>query len=270
MVFEQLFKLKPIKPTTFNIFLMGFLFSEIGILASLLAFYTSASLMSIAFTALLLLPFLLDLFQYQKIAIDDQTGFLRRIFTNNRVVIKTYLLLFLGFLLSYALFSILLPDFSTVTLFGSQLGVFGLVGKATSGITFVPLLLNNARVFLACFVFSLIFGVGSILFLVWNASVWGAVLGYIAKQASLVLGQNPFLYFLSSFLAFLPHLITEAASYFFAIIAGVIIGQTIIYERTNKRQFVLTLREGLALLAFGLILLPIAAAVEAYLFPLYA
>ncbi len=269
MVFEQIFKFKAVKPNAFNLFIMGFIFSELGILSSLLVFPNDAQLMSIAFTAAISLPFLFNLLEIKNIEISSEESFFSRVFKNNEHIFMSYLMLFLGFLLSYALFAIVLPDFATLELFSGQLNIVGYAGQAMGRITFGEIFLNNLGVLFACFWFSVVFGVGSILFLIWNASAWGAILGYISKQTALIVGKNPVVYFVSQFLKFFPHLIVEAASYFFAIIAGIVISQTLINEKVNSEKFRLTMLQGFLLLGISLVLLVIAALVEVYLFPLF-
>ena len=53
--------------------------------------------------------------------------------------------------------------------------------------SFLPIFSNNFRVMIIFLVLSVIFGAGSILFLAWNASVWGVVFAYMAT-----LQQNAF------------------------------------------------------------------------------
>ncbi|RJQ17597.1 hypothetical protein C4573_01305 [Candidatus Woesearchaeota archaeon] len=272
IVFEQLFKVKQIKSNAFNIFILGFIFSELGILSSLLIFrrnFEYAGLLSIAFTSLLALPFLYSLLDFRNIEMSNGKSFFKTIFTNNKTILNAYLLLFLGIFLSYALFSIAMPNFSTYTIFKSQFSSANLAGQATTvQLNFGDILGNNFQVLMASFIFSLLFGVGSILFLTWNASVWGTIMGFFAKQSALVISQNPFVAFSIMFVKFLPHLVTEAASYFFAVIAGVVISQTLVNENYKSEKFQYTLLEGLTLFFIAVVLLFIAAWLEVYLFPL--
>ena len=277
MVFEQIFKFRPVKLNALNLFIMGFIFSELGILSSLLVFRQDAHLMSIAFTAAICMPFLFNLMEIKNIEVKSSKTFFHSVFKNNEHVFISYLMLFLGFFISYAMFAIMLPEFITLELFRGQLNVVGLAGQAlewftgsaVAGLGFIDILINNLGVLLACFIFSIIFGVGSILFLIWNASAWGAVLGYISKQAAIVVGQNPVAYFLKTVITYFPHLITEAAAYFFAIMAGIVMSQTIINENINSDKFRLTMLEGFTLLGISFVLLIIAALLEVYVFPIF-
>lgn len=287
MVFEQIFKFKSIRPNGFNLFIMGFIFSEMGILSALLVFRNDAHLMSIAFTAAIAVPYLFSLMEMKNIEVKSNKSFFKSVFHNNSHILLSYLMLFLGFLLSYALFAILLPDFIVLEIFRGQLNVIGLAGNAAVSagqlftnyfiggqgaaimhLSFGEIILNNLSVLLACFLFSIIFGVGSILFLIWNASAWGAILGFISKQSALIIGKNPVVYFLTQFIKYFPHLIVEAGAYFFAIMAGVVISQTIINEKITSEKFRLTMTEGFFLFGISLVLLVLAAVLEVYCFPL--
>jgi uncharacterized membrane protein SpoIIM required for sporulation len=276
MVFEQLFKFKHIQHNSLNLFIMGFIFSELGILSSLLVFRADAHLMSIAFTAAIAVPFLFNILEIKNIEVSGEQSFFKAVFNNNKYIFNSYLMLFLGFLLSYAIFAMLLPDFITLSLFRGQLNVAGLAGGviaalgfAVKQVTFGSILQNNLGVLLVCFLFSIVFGVGSILFLIWNASAWGAILGYISKQSALVIGQNPIVYFFNQLIKYFPHLIVEAAAYFFAIMAGVVVSQTLINEKFNSDTFRLTMLEGLFLFMIGIVLLVVAAFIEVKIFPYF-
>lgn len=274
MVFEQLFKFKPIKKNTLNLFVMGFIFSELGILSSLLVFRQGAHLMSIAFTAAISMPFLFSLMEMKNIEIKEKP-FCISVFHNSRHIFHAYLLLFLGFFLSYAIFATLLPDFISLELFRRQLlaifqGNLALIDfskVAFVAVDFWEILLNNVGVLLVCFFFSVIFGVGSILFLIWNASAWGAGIGLISRQAAIAVGQNPLWFFFKKLVVLFPHLIVEAAAYFFAIIAGVMISQTFINKHVDSKSFQMTMLEGFTLFGIGLVLVIIAALLETFLFP---
>lgn len=268
MVFEQLFKFKPLKASSFNIFIMGFIFSELGILSALFVFPNLAGLMSIAFTAVITIPYLYNLLMQEKTEIRKSTFFLRSIVENNKIIFKSYILLFFGIFLSYVIYAIFLPEFNLFTLFENQLKFLFLSGSAVQPGSFTGILFNNFTVLIIFFVFSILFGVGSVLFLTWNASVWGTILGYLIKTASQAT-HNIVQSFLVTFFKFLPHLITEASAYLLAIISGLIISQTFITVDIKSERFDYTILEGIVVLGFSLLLLIIAAYMEVYLFPLF-
>lgn len=266
MVFEQIFNIKEVKNNYFNIFVMGFIFSEIGILASFLAFNGSVGLMSVAFTAVIGIPYLIHLLQLKSEAMDTK-DFFRNLFWTHSAVFESYIFLFLGFFFSYVLYSLFLPEQAILYYFKDQLSLFNISGNAT-GVTlsFGAIVYNNFRVLLIFFILSIIFGVGSILFLVWNASVWGILLGYFIKLNST--GSTLFLKLINTTLRFFPHMILEASSYLFAIISGVIISQTMTSKAIGidkKREIVI---HGVILYIISLVLLLVSAYVEVYIYPL--
>ncbi len=129
--------------------------------------------------------------------------------------------------------------------------------------------MNNLFVLAICFILSLAYGSGSILFIVWNASVWGIVFGYFIRQSALIDQVNPAFYFAKIFLPFLPHMVTEAASYIVAAIMGGVLAKAILREKMWSKKCYHILTDGLLLALFGFILVVVAGMIEVFLFPLF-
>ncbi|MEM4259636.1 MAG: stage II sporulation protein M [Candidatus Woesearchaeota archaeon] len=266
MVFEQIFNIKEVKNNYFNIFVMGFIFSEIGILASFIAFNGSVGLMSVAFTSVIGIPFLLHLLEL-KTSDTDTKSFFKNLFWTNSAIFESYVLLFLGFFFSYVLYSLFLPEHSVLYYFQDQLSLFNISGTAIGiKLSFRTIILNNFKVLLIFFILSIIFGVGSILFLVWNASVWGILLGYFIKLNST--GSTLFIKLINTMLKFFPHMILEASCYLFAIISGVIISQTITNKSIQEEKKKEVIIHGVILYIISVVLLFVSAYVEVYVYPL--
>jgi len=266
-MFEELFKLESIKKGKANVFLIAFIFSELGLISSFVIFPQNIGLMSLAFTSLLLMPYLYQVLNAPE-PVEKGTNFFKQAFKNHNQTISIYFWLFMGILLSYAIFSLLLPNLSVIKLFDSQLSFIGVTGNASGGFNFTSILANNIKVLIACVLLSLVYGAGSMLFLTWNASVWGAIFGYIARQSANVVGQNPLVYFVSLFLKVLPHTAAEAASYFFAVIAGAVISKAIIREQFGTETFNYILKEAMLFFAISLLLIVTAGFLETVLFPM--
>lgn len=283
MALEQIFAPKWLERKPAICFLLGFVYSELGILSALIVFPKNAGLMSIAFTSILLIPALNSLLSLEENQErEEKRTSLRALFKNHKDIFQIYAYLFLGILLSFAIFSIFLDKLTTVRLFDSQLAIIGITGKGqVSGFfgqaissrfspsfpEFVSILANNFKVLLVCLVFSLVYGAGSILFLTWNASVWGTIFGYIARTAAEIEGHNPLAYFGMTFLTVLPHTLAEASSYFIAVIAGGVISKAVIREKLGSNRFNHVVVDGLIFFILALIILVIAAYLEVYVFP---
>jgi uncharacterized membrane protein SpoIIM required for sporulation len=174
-------------------------------------------------------------------------------------------MLFLGIFLTYALFSIKFQTLLVQGVFDSQLRIIGVnLGQAVGGLNFYSILSNNLKIILIFLVLSLVFGAGSILFLAWNASVWGVVFGFLAANYTNALDT-----FITTFLKVMPHMFLEAGGYFFAIIAGGIMSQAVLREKIGSSKFNYVLKDGFAFMAIGVILLVLGAFVETYIYVLF-
>lgn len=247
---------------------LGFSYAMIGIGSALMIFGKNPSLMSVAFISILLLPTLNLLLQEEENEpIRNNKFSIIGIFRDHIDIFGIYLFLFIGIFLAYGLYSLLLPPAASNHIFFSQLDVAGLVGGAAGkNAQFTGILLNNIIVLIACFLLSLVYGAGSILFLTWNASAWGAIFGYIARESSS--SSNPWISFGSVIIPVLPHMITEAASYLSAAIVGGVVSKAVVRERPFSAKFNHILTDGVILLVFAFLLVLAAGYLEVYIFPL--
>jgi hypothetical protein len=262
MVFEQLFKVKWIERKE-HAFFLGFVYSIIGLVSARFIFPSGFGLMSIAFTSILLIPSLAMLLKMEEnVEIREKKLSLKLLFKDHKDIFKVYTFMFLGVFLAYSLIALLFPQLTIQKLFEAQLRAAGVRGFATFSGTLFSIVLNNLIVFVVCFILSLMYGAGAVLFLVWNASVWGVVFVYFIKEASAVIGMNPFVEFGSSILPFLPHMVTEAAAYVGAAITGGVVSKAVLREKLFSREFHHIITDALIFLALGIILVLIAGIIE--------
>lgn len=273
MVLEQVFKAQWLERRPWHAFLLGAIYSIVGIISARIIFGSNPGMMTVAFTSLLLIPSLNKLLQDEEnVEIREKKFSLKLLLKDHVDIFEIYTFLFLGIFTTFALVSILLPSASVEHLFGPQLQVIGIVGDALAGnaidgSTIISILLNNLVVFIVCLLLSLVYGAGAILFITWNATVWGVVFGYLMKETALVQSQNPLLYFAISLLPFLPHMITEALSYFSAAIVGGVVSKAVMRERVGSKKFHHIMTDAYLLLGLGLLIVVIAAIIEVELYP---
>ena len=118
------------------------------------------------------------------------------LFKDHKDIFEIYLLMFLGIFVAFAFSSFFFSTSAIQSLFKPQLAVANLAGAATLfNKELISIIFNNLIVLVACFILSLVYGAGSILFLTWNASAWGVVIGYSAKLAVIQTDFNPFLFY---------------------------------------------------------------------------
>ncbi len=253
-------------------FLLGVIYSVVGVLIASILFPGDPALVAVAFTALLLLPELYKLFSIEerKESVEKRISF-SALWKDDAELIRIYVFLFLGILLVYALGTMVLPTFQTNNLFREQLEIRfgqGFAGNAILGQfspdLFFSLLSNNFLVLIACFILALLTGDGAIFLITWNASVWGTIFGVTAKHAAAFSGQNPFYVFLLIMLIVFPHMIIEAMSYFLAAISGSVISKDVILEQFASHRFMEVFGFNLYLFFFALVFLLLGAIVETW------
>lgn len=125
---------------------------------------------------------------------------------------------------------------------------------------------NNVVVLILVLFLSCFYGAGAILFLAWNASVWGTVFAFIARESSLAAGSPKYTSFMELFVRVFPHTILEASAYFLAVIAGVVITKALLKERPESPRFRYELIDGLLFFMLAVFVVVVAAFVEAYIF----
>ncbi|MFH1682916.1 MAG: stage II sporulation protein M [Candidatus Woesearchaeota archaeon] len=270
MVLEHIFPEDWLENKGRYAFLLGIIYSVIGILLSSILFPGDPALVAVAFTSLLLLPELYKIFSMEeRMERLEQKISLRGIWKDDVGVVRIYIFLFLGIMLVYAAATMLLPNMQTNELFREQLEIRfgqGFSGQATgfsSGL-FWDLLSNNFLVLLACFIMALLTGDGAIFLITWNASVWGTIFGITAKGAGIFAGKHPFTFFGIIMLVVFPHMILEAISYFLAAISGSVISKDVILEEFASDRFMEVFGFNLYLLLFALMFLLLGALVETF------
>lgn len=262
MVFEQIFKLQWIERKE-HAFFLGFVYSIIGLVSAKLIFPSNVGLMSIAFTSILLIPSLnLLLRMEENVEIRENKLSLKQLFKDHKDIFKVYTFMFLGIFLAYSLTSLLFPELTIQKLFGAQLRSAGISGFAVGQSQLFRLIMNNLLVFIVCFILSLIYGAGAVLFLTWNASVWGIVFSFFVKQSTSIGGINPFIEFWISLFPFLPHMVTEAIAYISAAIVGGVVSKAVLREKLFSKKFHHIITDALIFLVIGLVLVIIAGFIE--------
>lgn len=179
--------------------------------------------------------------------------------------ILIFLFYFFGLTVAFSIWSVVLPtaffdvQVSTICTMHPSLGVCDTLGL-TGGLTqetarFYQYFSNNIQVFIFSFLFSLIFGAGSIFIIIWNASILGVYIGLKA--------QSLYMIPVTSF-PFLPHGIPEIAGYIAAGLAGSLISAAFIRKADadiiKKISF-----DAMKILMVGAALILLGAAIEAYL-----
>ena len=237
-----------------------------------------SGILIVTFTVMFSMPFVYFTIKLEesKIAQDsDKVSLLKE----HRHAIMVFMWLFLGFVIAYAFWYVVMPDTHG---FQAQIETYCLInqkanfdkcvgqytGKAVSASTglmtsdkerFFIIFSNNMSVLIFTLVFSLIFGAGVIFILAWNASVIAAAIGIFTK--------SNLSYFPVGLSRYLIHGLPEIASYFTVALAGGIVSGAVIKHEIGTEKFWEVLQDCLNLIILSVVILLLAAFIEVYITP---
>jgi len=280
MVIEQVFKPQWIEKKPRHAFLLGFIYSLVGVISAKLVFGAHPGMMTVAFTSILLVPSLniLLAIEENQARVKDKYWILKQLWHDHYDIVEVYIFIFFGIFFTFPAISLVFPEEAIIRFFAPMFQVIGITEEATTLVgwashvvapTILSIFLNNFVVAVVCLLLSLIYGAGAIIFIAWNAIVWGVVIGSFAKQSVLSgSGVNPVSVFISTVLPFFPHMFMESLPYFTAAIVGGIVSKAAIREELFSQRFNEIVKDGAVVLGLSLIILFIAAVVEIKIYPL--
>src|SRR3989344_7791254 len=171
---------KKTKRHPFEIMLVAFFYTSFSILISYWIFPEYSSLFSI------FLSVISCIYVVQGVLISEEKkerDYYEEVIVLKRhaKTIKFFLILFLGFLIPFIFWTLILPQDITNEIFSIQetevQNIRSITGNAISSENFSIIFLNNMRVLAFSLILALFYGAGSIFILVWNASIMGFVIG---------------------------------------------------------------------------------------------
>ncbi|MFH0835105.1 MAG: stage II sporulation protein M [Candidatus Micrarchaeota archaeon] len=181
------------------------------------------------------------------------------ILARHAALVEVFSFFFLGAVFAYAVWAAALPPQQTQALYADQLNELNAIRGISTGNFFDAgrfeyLFGHNLQVLGLMFAFCLVYGMGSVFLLLWNASIIGLVIGGKMNEGLLGVAMG--------FVSLLPHGIFEISAYFVASIAGGILSVAIMRKHYRTNCFKFVLRDVAALTAISLVLLAIGAAIE--------
>ncbi len=292
MVLEHIFPEDWLEQKGRYAFILGIVYSIVGLLLASVLFPTDPALVALAFTSMLLLPEMYKIFSIEerKESVEKKVT-LGELWKDDIELVRIYIFMFLGVMLVFSVGALFVDglqansifreqlelrvcnegtgancDLSKLTESGNQLTgkVVDSGGMSFSTDLFFSLLSNNFMVLMACFILALLSGDGAIFLIVWNASVWGTIFGITARSAAAFTGENPIYLFGLIMLIVFPHMIIEAISYFLAAISGSVISKDVILEQFASDRFFEVFSFNLYLLFFALVFVVLGAGVETW------
>ncbi|MBN1645650.1 stage II sporulation protein M [Candidatus Woesearchaeota archaeon] len=268
------------KPTRMAFF--GFLYASVAIFLGLWVFKAYSSLIMVFLATMASIPLI-----YNTIKIEEEKGKEglgeRHLLKEHSRAVNAFMFLFVGMVLAFTLWYIVLPSHTVTTLFNSQTETINDINGRAIGFTinekfssFSNIFLNNVRVLMFCVIFSFLYGSGAIFILTWNASVIGTAIGdFIRQKFSALAGAFGFSN-LAEYLAvvglgltkYIIHGIPEILAYFTAGLGGGIISVAVIKHDMKTKKFEHILLDAADLVLISLFILVIAAFLEVFVTPL--
>ncbi len=270
MVLEGLIKPFNAEKKPVEMFFLGIIFSSIAIVLSIFIFAPYSSIVSISLTAIVCVPVIYGIIRMEE---RKDMEILKEwtLFREHGKALRFFLFLFLGFVISFALWYTFLPESHVSNVFSVQTetitGVWGgVTGSMVSpGKAVMELIGHNTKVLFFCLLFAFFYGFGAIFILTWNASVLGVAIGDVVRTNI----SNGFISTVTvSLFRYLVHGIPEIAAYFTAGLAGGIISIAVINHDFKSPKFRNVLKDSGGLVAVSFALLVVAALLEVFVSPL--
>ncbi|MFW6024745.1 MAG: stage II sporulation protein M [Candidatus Woesearchaeota archaeon] len=285
MVVESLINPKNVLKEPHRVFFYSFIVSVLAVILSYYLFHDFASIASLAFIVIGLLPFVNKILKVEE-GVDVTLSSEKEMMKEHRKAIKVFLYIFLAISLAYLLFYLILPteainvlfnyQIETITNINSVSGSSNMAGNMVSSHPFFIILLNNLRVLIFCIIFSFIYSSGAIFVMAWNASLISVAIGsFIRNGISQLLnsfgslsGFNYVHIFSVGILRYFLHGVFEVVAYLFAALAGGIISYAVINHHYQSKRFYNVVFDSFDLIVLSIIFLIIGALIEIYISPL--
>jgi len=280
---ELLMKPKKAERNPWEMFFVGLFWASVSLLLVSFVFgkdsilKEGSGLLVVTFTVIACLPFMYYIIKLEEgkdVEINDSGKLIKE----HSKAIRALMWLFLGFVVAFAFFYIVMPD-SAGQNFNFQIktfcainspshytycleehGVPPITGAVTGTTAVLSIFANNIYVLIFTILFSLAFGAGAIFILVWNASVIAAAIGIFAKGELSGLGLG--------LLRYMIHGIPEISAYFVGALAGGIVSVAVIRKDLRGEGTWKILQDSLLMIIIAIVILIIAALMEVYLTPL--
>lgn len=280
MVLESLFTPQTAERRPWEMFFMGLLYASVGIFLSIWIFKEHASLVMVFLTVLACVPLMYNTIRYE--VNKDLVKGKNILIKEHGRAISFFVFLFMGFVVAYSIWYILLPKELMVNTFSIQTDTIKVINQQISGNTYATsvlsqILFNNFKVLFFCILFAFFYGAGAIFILTWNASVIAAAVGNFvrndiavaAKYAGLFKIWNYFQIFSLGLLRYFIHGIPEITAYFVGGLAGSIISVAVIRHEFMSDNFKKVVKDSFHLIGLAAILLLIAGFMEVYVTPMF-
>jgi uncharacterized membrane protein SpoIIM required for sporulation len=262
----------------------GFLYVSVALFLSLWIFRQYASLVMVFLTVIACIPLMYNTLRYEEHKDIESTSEVALLREHGRSL-KFFMYLFLGFVLAFVFYYLVLPIGYTNDLYSIQTATIQSINGNATVVTgnamssfdiFSRIFFNNLKVMLFCLLFSFFYGTGALFILVWNASVIGAFIGAFIRmnmaEYALSAGLTKVAAYLhvtfAGFAKIVVHGVPEVLAYFVAGLAGGIISEAIVNHDINTKNFEKIVLDTADLILIAIGLLVLAGLAEIWISPL--
>jgi len=285
MVLESLLSAVQAEQNPKRLVFYGILYSSIAIILSLWIFREQSSLIMVFLTVLAAVPLVYNTLKLEE-AKDETIESEKTLLKEHWKALSYFMYLFIGFLIAFSLWYVLLPENSVETLFSVQISTIRninsnmlLAGPMSGSFVqqdiFYKIVDNNIKVLLFSILFSFFYGAGSIFILTWNASVISGAIGiYIRNNISDLTSwfgfsqiSNYFSIASVGFLRYMTHGVFEIFAYFVGALAGGLISVAIIKHDVYSKKIMHVLKDAAILVILAIVIVFVGAFIEVYITP---
>ncbi|MFW6233234.1 MAG: stage II sporulation protein M [Nanoarchaeota archaeon] len=282
---EAIVKPKRVEKRPWIMLIIGFIYASLSLILVKIFFARDtilseyAGMIVVTFCVMFSLPFMYSIIKREEIEDEEEPDeSLMSVIRIHKDAIYAFMWLFLGFIIAFSLFNIVLNDSN---LFNAQIETYCIInsggniedcvfenslkndlqtGASVHGVArFLSILENNIYVMMFTLLFSLIFGAGAIFILAWNASVIAAAIGIFSRYE---IQGIP-----CGILRYMIHGGPEIAAYFITALAGGIFGTGAIRNGFNNKKFYRVVQSTIILLFISIVLLILSGLMEVYFTP---
>ncbi len=276
MVFEMMINPRTAEKAPWKMFPIGIIYTSLAIILSLWLFKNQASLVMVFFTVMACFYLVIEVIKDEEHKDADSVKEVLLLKEHSRVL-AFFMFLFLGFIVAFSLWNLLLPEDLSGVVFKTQMQTIQALnaptGNANTDVTghaltlgdyFWRILFNNLKVMTFCLLFSLFYGAGAIFILAWNGSVIATAISTFAREA---IGMHPFAAYSLGLTRYMTHGFFEILAYFIAGLAGGIISIAIINHDIGTPRYKKILWDSVDLIVIAVVVLVIAAGIEVFITP---
>lgn len=204
---------------------------------------------------------------------DNEKFSLEEFYEENRKMLSAYFFFFVGIMLIVIALIVFMPIDYSSQLFSQQgwsstlmptkdIGFDGLNKWSVFGDIFK----NNFSVMIVSFIVALVFPLGALLMIVWNAMYWAVAFTQFAVFYSTAYDVNLLFILLPLLLSVALHTLIEAICYFFAAMSGSTLSIGFQREKLDSDRFFYIFKYCLILMAFAVFFLILGSIVEVFVF----